>query len=112
MIFTLILYILSMPILLLTYVGGLINFILPTWITSTLTSVMGGSGILNTVVPMYPHPAMAGLVATIGLMTIFGWTVILMGYLIVLSLAYKLIKIIIGILPWHTGGTNIQTGGR
>lgn len=112
MIFTLVLWILSIPLALLTYAGQLINFIIPTWLNETITNIIGGSGVLNTVFPMYPHPGMAGLAGQVGIMTLFGWLVLLMGYLIILSLAYKLIKIFIGVLPWHTGGANIQTGGK
>jgi hypothetical protein len=112
MLINLVLQILGFPLILLSWVGGVINLVLPSWLTTTIQSVMGGSGPLNTLLPMYPHVGMAGLAGQLGIMTLFGWLVILMGYLIQLTLAYKLVKVFIGILPWHTGGASIGTGGR
>lgn len=112
MIVNIVLFILSLPIYILSLFSGLLNSVLPPWLTIGITNIMGGTGILNTVLPMYPHTGMAGLAGTTGIMPIFGWAVTLMGYLMVLSLAYKLIKLLFGLLPWNTAGANIGTGGR
>jgi|SRR5579862_66967 len=112
MIINIVIFILSIPIYLLSLFSGLLNSVLPQWLTTEIQTIMGGSGILNTVFPMYPHAGMAGLAGQIGIMTIFGWAVTMMGYLIVLSLGYKLIKMLFGLLPWNTAGANIKTGGN
>ncbi len=112
MIINIVLFVLSLPIYILSLFSGLLNSVMPLWMTQTIANVLGGTGILNTVFPMYPHPGMAGLAGSIGIMTIFGWAVTLMGYILTLSLAYKFIKLIVGILPWNTSGVNIQTGGK
>ena len=111
MIPNIILWILSLPLYLLQYMSGILNLVLPQWLTDTITRIMGGTGVLNTVFPMYPHPTMGGLVAQVGVMTIFGWTVTLMGYIVILSLAYKLIKILLNLFSIGNG-PQIGTGGR
>lgn len=112
MIINIVLFIISIPIYLLSLFAGLINSLMPLWITDTIQNTIGGSAWLNSIFPMYPHPTMTGLAATLGIMTIFGWMVTLMGYLLVLSLGYKLIKMLFGLLPWNTAGANIKTGGH
>jgi hypothetical protein len=106
-----ILFVFSLPLYLLQYVGGILNFALPPWLTDEIATIMGGTGILNTIFPIYPHPGMAGLAGSIGIMTLFGFAVTLMGYLLVLSLAYKLIKILLNLFSIGNG-PSIGTGGR
>jgi hypothetical protein len=112
MILNIVIFILSIPIYLLSLLGGLLNVLTPPWFTDTIANTMGGSSWLNSLFPMYPHPAMTGLAAVLGIMPIFGWMVTLMGYLIVLTLGYKLIKMLFGLLPWNTAGADIKTGGH
>lgn len=111
MIINFILFIISLPLYLLSLFSGILNSIFPPWLTLEINNIMGGTGVLNTVLPMYPHPGMAGLAGTLGIMTIFGWAATLMGYLIILSLAYKLIKIILGMSSVGQG-PHVGTGGR
>lgn len=106
------LYILSLPLYILSLFSGVINTVIPSWLTTGIDNIMGGTGVLNTFLPMYPHAGMSGLAGQIGIMTIFGWAVTLMGYLITLSLAYKLIRLLVALLPWNTHGANIKTGGH
>lgn len=106
-----ILWVLSIPLYLLGYVSGLLNFVFPQWLTDGIANIMGGTGILNSVFPMYPHPGMAGLAGSIGIMTLFGFLVTFMGYMIVLSLAYKFIKILLNLFSIGAG-PSIGTGGR
>ncbi len=105
-----VLWTVSLPLDILGFIGNAIAFVFPQWITDTIQSVMGGSGVLNTVFPMYPHPGMAGLAGQIGIMTILGFLVTMMGYLIILSLGYKLIKIVLGMFSIGAG-PSIGTGG-
>ena len=111
MIPNLILWIVSLPLDLLVFVAKLLPFAFPLWLSQGIANIMGGTGILNTFLPMFPHVGMNGLVGSLGLMTIFGWLVVLMGYLIILSLAYKFIKIIFS-LASIGAGPSIGTGGK
>jgi hypothetical protein len=111
MIINVILFVMSIPLYILSLFSGLINSVFPAWFTSGITNIMGGTGILNTVFPMYPHPGMAGLAGQMGIMTVFGWAMVLMGYMITMSLAYKFIKILL--TQFSIGqGPSIGTGGR
>lgn len=111
MLINIVLYILSIPLYLLSFVSGLLTLVFPQWLTDGVANIMGGTGILNTIFPMYPHPGMAGLAGTLGIMPIFGWAVTLMGYMIILSLAYKFIKIMLSTFSIGAG-PSIGTGGR
>ena len=105
-----ILWVISLPLYLLGYVAKLISFAFPLWLSQGIANIMGGTGILNTFLPMFPHAGMAGLVGSIGLMTMFGLVVVLMGYLIILSLAYKFMKILFSLFSIGAGPA-IGTGG-
>ena len=111
MIINVILFILSIPLYILSLFGGLLNAVFPTWFTQGIVNIMGGTGILNTIFPMFPHPGMGGLAGSLGIMPVFGWAVLLMGYLITLSLGYKFIKIILNMFSIGSG-PSIGTGGR
>ena len=111
MIFTILLFIVSIPLYIFQFLGSIINFVLPTWLTSTLTNVMNGTGFLNSILPIYPHQGMAGLAGQIGMFTIFGWAVLVMGYIILLSLGFKLARIILHMFSIGQG-PEIGTGGR
>jgi hypothetical protein len=111
MIPNMILWVLSLPLYLLQFVGNALAFVFPQWITDTIATTIGGSGFLQSIFPMYPHPGMAGLAGHLGIMTIFGFCVTLMGYLIILSLAFKLIKIVLGMFSIGQG-PEVGTGGR
>lgn len=110
MLINLVVFLLSIPIYILSLLGSAVGAIMPPWMTQTIYQVMGGTGVLNTVFPMYPHEGMAGLAGQIGIMSIFGWFLTLMGYMMILSLSLKLIRLFFGILPWNTSGVKIATG--
>jgi hypothetical protein len=86
----------------LAYLGGLINLVLPPWLNTGVANVLGGSGWINDIIPLYPHVGMAGLAGQIGFMTMFGWLMYLASILLMLRVGFWAIASLIGILPWHT----------
>lgn len=111
MIPNIIIWILSIPLFILGWLGGILNLVFPLWLTDGIANIMGGTGVLNTFFPIFPHPGMAGLAGSLGIFTIFGWAATLMSYLISLSLAFKLIKILLNLFSIGNG-PSIGTGGR
>lgn len=102
MILALPVYFFGFVLRILAAIGGTIKFIIPVWLNDGLAWIMSGAGILNAFLPMYPHPEMSGLAAEMGIMTIFGWALVMLAALIGISILWWCISLLVGVLPWNT----------
>lgn len=98
------LYIAALPATILGKLGGAFLFVIPSWLNDGINTIFHGSGWLDTIFPIFPHPEMTGLVATIGIMTMFGWLLVLIGYAVLVLLVYWAIRFLVSVLPWSTHG--------
>lgn len=83
-------------------VVGAFGTVTPSWFSTGIASLFDASGIMNQFIPVWPHPEMAGIVATIGLSTIVGFIGTLMVVCTFIGIFAFGIYLLLKVLPWNT----------
>lgn len=102
MVTTLAIYLVSIPADVMIFIAGLFNSVTPTWMTTGINNIFQGSGFLQSILPIYPHPGMNGLAGQTGIMPMFGWFLVILGYLVIIRIGIWAVNMFISVLPWNT----------
>lgn len=87
------------------FIGAGLKILMPLWLNDGISWIMNGAGIINAFLPMYPHAEMTGLAHELGIMTIFGWALIMAAYAVEIVIIWWAVSFFVAILPWSTHST-------
>ena len=102
MLISIALYIISFPAYVLGQLGTVLQFSLPNWFLDGINNIFHGAGWLNTFLPIYVHAGYGGLAGETGIMPMFGWFLLVIGFVVMIRIAFWLIALLISVLPWNT----------